>query len=48
MTETSTPDDRTGTDPLRQHPQDPAEGPDPDATAQEQQPREHPEGPAEG
>lgn len=45
----SGPEDESGADALRQHPQDPAEGADPDATAaQEEQPREHPEGPAEG
>ncbi len=48
MTETNPTQDEAGPDPLRQHPQDPAEGPDPDETGQEEQPQEHPEAPAEG
>ncbi len=44
MTETSAPEDQ---DPIRQHPEDPAEGPDEDE-AEVAQPREHPEEPAEG
>ena len=47
MTETPPETESTGEDPLRRHPQDPAEGADP-AEPQTEQPREHPEEPAEG
>jgi hypothetical protein len=35
-------------DDIRQHPQDPAEGPDPDADQGEAVPREHTQDPVEG
>jgi hypothetical protein len=45
---TSDPQDEPTGDEIRQHSQDPAEGPDPDADEPDAVPREHTQDPAEG
>jgi hypothetical protein len=45
---TSEPIDVPSDDEIRQHSQDPAEGPDPDAEDRDAPPREHTQDPAEG